>query len=501
MHDLALLMRLRADELFRISSTKYETNAKQKAFRRVHTLTMLVLAVAVFTGLFVLSQKLAALGFRAMLPSMGYILATVVTFLVTVLHMNETLAGSEDAEFLLSMPLRSGVQVFTIFLTQYLRNLFYSFLVSAPMGIVYALSAPVPGKYWVYWVIGQLFTCMPISGIGSLVGLAIALLLSSSTRSNLIQSIVAIVTTGVTIRLLLGIINKMGVVMEKGLGRPPEELAQEFVTIFSQNYRFSRLFQLGIVEMTPVWTVLFIILSAIWYGFFIFMLTMGYNVIIISLRCPIDYHEYELTTLKQQPLSRALYKREASHLFHSRAFFTNSFLGVLLGILIPLNFAQVGGHTFLSRFTLDAFERPLMFAMPFVLCVFIALSNTTYCAMSLEGKRHWILETIPMNNSVLRRAKQELNLTITVPLALLSALFTVLAFHPGIGLSVLTFLLPLAYAFATAWYGSIIGEKYADFSATSEQQAMRQGVPFLLGYLPMVLLPAVLAVVVFFVAA
>ena len=34
MHDLALLMRLRADELFRISSTKYETNPKQKAFRR-----------------------------------------------------------------------------------------------------------------------------------------------------------------------------------------------------------------------------------------------------------------------------------------------------------------------------------------------------------------------------------------------------------------------------------------------------------------------------------
>ena len=501
MHDLALLMRLRADELFRISSTKYETNPKQKAFRRAHTLIMVLLAVAVFAGLFVLSQKLAALGFRDMLPSMGYILATVVTFLVTVLKMNETLAGTDDAEYLLSMPLRNGVQVLTIFLTQYLRNLFYTFLISAPMGIVYALSAPVPGKYWVYWVIGQLVTCMPISGIGSLVGMVVALILSASTRSNLIQSIVAIVTTGVTISVLLNIINKMGIIMQKGLGKSPEELASEFVTVFSQNYRFSRLFQLGIVEMSPVWTALFIVLSAVWYGFFVFLLTMGYNVIIISLRCPIDYHEYELTELKQQPLSRALYKREAANLFHSRAYFTNSFLGVLLGILIPLQLARTGAATFFGRFGLSAWEHPAAVAAPFVLCLFIALANTTYCSMSLEGKRHWILETSPMDGAVLRRAKQNLNLTITVPLALLSAALTIVAFRPGIVLSLLTVLLPIGYAFATAWYGSVIGERYADYSATSEQQAMRQGVPFLLGYLPMVLLPAALAVIALLVAA
>lgn len=499
MHDLSLLLKLRADELFRMSATRYEKNPKQRVIRRVHTLIMVLLAVAVFVGLFALSQTLANLGFRDMLPSLGYILATVVTFLMTVLKMNETLAGSEDAEYLLSMPLRNGVQVLTIFLTQYLRNLFYTFLISAPMGIVYATSAPVPGKYWVYWVIGQLFTCMPISGIGSLVGMVIALILSASKRSNLIQSLVAIVTTGVTLQVLFGIVNKLGVVMQQGLGKVPEELASEFVTVFSHNYRFARLFQLGIVEMQPAWTALFMVLSAVWYFFFVFLLTMGYNVIIISLRCPIDYNEYEFKPLKQQSLSRALFKREAAHLFHSRAYFTNSFLGVILGLLIPWNLARVGASTFLGRFTLNAFEHPLAVAMPLILCLFVGLSNTTYASMSLEGKRHWILETTPMNESVLRRAKQKMNLCITVPLALVSALLAYIAFRPGVLLGALYFLLPLGYALVTAWYGSVIGEKYADFSATSEQQAMRQGAPFLLGYLPMVLFPVVLATISFLV--
>lgn len=492
MHDLSLLLKLRADELFRLSATRYERNPKRRAMRRLHSLTMLLLAVAVFAVLFLLSQKLASLGFRDMLPSLGYILATVVTFLMTVLKMNETLAGSEDAEYLLSMPLQNGMQVLTIFLTQYLRNLFYTFLISAPMGIVYATSAPVPGKYWVYWAIGQLFTCLPISGIGSLVGMVIALILSASTKSNLIQSLVAIITTGVTLQVLFSIVNKLGVVMQEGLGKTPAELSAEFVTVFSQNYRFARLFQLGVVEMQPAWTALFMGLSAVWYFFFVFLLTMGYNVIIIALRCPIDYHEYEFKPLKQQRLSLALYKREAQHLFHSRAFFTSSFLGVLLGLLVPWNLARVGATTFFSRFTLEAFEHPAAMAVPFLLCFFVALSNTTYCSMSLEGKRHWILETTPMNEAVLRRAKQELNLSITVPLALVSALLSYIAFRPGAGLGLLYFVAPLTYALLTALYGSFIGEKFADYSATSEQQAMRQGTPFLLGYLPMVLLPLLL---------
>lgn len=497
MHDLRLLLRLRTDEMFRRSVTKYERNPKRKALQHVHTGIMLLLAALVFLFQFVFSQKMVSMGFAAMLPVYGYVLGALITFLASVLKMNETFAGSEDAEYLLSMPLSSSMQVLTLFLMQYLRNLVLTFLLSAPMGIVYAMSEGVSGAYWVYWVVGQLCTCLPLSGIGSLIGIVLALILSSSSKSNLIQSVVSIGVTGAVIWALLSMLGKIGLVLQNGLARAPSELAAEFVTLFCQNYRFARLFQLGIVEMSPIWTALFLILSVMWYGFFSFLMTMGYPVILISLRCPIDYKKYEFTALKETSVERALFNREVANLLHSRAYFTNSMLGVLLGVLISLFAVLNGGTDLLDRFGVASAAQQLVVSLPLFLCVFVGLSNTTYCSMSLEGKRHWLMESLPMPESVLRRAKQELNLCLTVPLALVSGVLSAAAFHPGVALSVLTVLLPLLYAVLTAWFGSIVGERYAEYDATSEQAAMHQTAPFLLGYLPMVALPLLLGVLVF----
>lgn len=499
MNKLFLLLKLRAEDQFRFSVVKHEKDPKRRAFRLTLSGLRLLFGVLLYLLLLALSKKLSDLGYGAMLPTTGYVLASVVTFVMTILKMNETISGTRDAEFLLSTPISSYAQAMMTFLSLYLKSLVYTFLLASPMTIVYGLQTNVAGTYWVYSIVGFFFICMPVAGIATLLGLVLALILSTSTRSNEIQSLFSVLATAGAVGLVLLILDKLGNILKNGVSFSPAEQAQQMVDVLCANYKFARFYQHGVVEGQVGWFVLFLLISFLWYGFFLLLLTMGYRDILIALRCPVDYHLYEWKEQKQIPVKTALFRREVKQFLHSKSYLISSMLGVILGILIPLNLVLVTGVDFFARFHLEAFYPRVQAAIPAMVCFFVGLSCTSYCSMTMEGRHHWIMETTPMETSIIRASKLKLNLLITVPLAVISAVLFLVACRPSALVVVLSLLIPVLYAVLTAWGGSVIGEKYADFSVDSEQQAMHWGAPFLLGYLPGILLPFLVTLLVFLV--
>ena len=496
MNKLGILIRLRADESFQLSVAKHEKNPKNKVFRLVQKLLTAAIGIVIYVLLFVLAEKLAKLGYVDMLPATGYVLTSVVTLVLTLMKMNETITGSADAEFLLSTPISSYAQALMTFLSLYVKSLVYTFLLSTPMTIVYGVTVGAGANYWLRAVVGFFFISMPVAGIATLLGLVLSLILSTSTKRNEIQSFMSIFATTGAVALVLMIVDKLGNILKNGTGTEPAELAQEMVTVLCSNYKFAMFYERGLITMQFGYLFLFLMTSAMWYLFFLMLMTIGYREFLIAMRCPVDYHVYEFKDLKATSVKSALFKREVKQFLHSKSYLISSMLGVILGIGIPLNFVCTTGEDFFNRFGLSGMYGNFLAAIPALICLFVGISCTAYCSMSMEGKRHWIMETTPMDVSVIRASKMKLNLCITLPLAVVSAVLFIIGCKPGVVVSILSLLIPVGYAILTAWWGAYIGDKYADFNANSEQQAMRQGNAFLLAYLPGVLIPATLAVII-----
>lgn len=248
MSKLCLLLRIRLDELFGISATKYGKNQKKKISKYIHGVIMFLLFVISVGMAYGVALKLAESGFANLLPVTSYVVGSIISLVVTILKINEMLSGNEDAEFLMSMPFSTISQVAVLFLILYLKNTFYAMIAVVSMGIVYGMYTSVSGSFWALWILGLLLTSLPASGIAALIGMVIAIFLSTSKNSNLIQSLISMgIFTGIII-LILHTIARVGEVLLKETNQNNESLCQEIIAEITGNYKLAAFYQNGIVE-------------------------------------------------------------------------------------------------------------------------------------------------------------------------------------------------------------------------------------------------------------
>lgn len=496
MRDFLLILRIRLDEALNISRTRYSGRSRDRIESVSFTLMRILIFCAVFCILHALCAYLGRNGLAEVLPTLFYSISFTVSFLLTIVNMNELITGNEDSEFLLSMPVSEFSHVFIMFLTLYVKSLIPVVLLCVPAVMVYADYTVLSAFFWVRWVLGVLLTSLPMGGIGALAGMAITLTLAENPNKNRIQSGIALCFTFIGVVLIIFLIDRIGLVMLHGLGSAQAEVCNRIIATLIKNSLFSRFYQHAVIEGNGPYLFIFTLVSLIWYLAIAMLVGLSYRIMTISLRCPVHYKLYEWHEQKQNSIEKAFMQRERSLFFGSKSYMTKSFVGIIIGIIIPLNFCIVSPTVFLSIFSLDHLLLPISRAVPCIICFFTALSCTSYCAFSIEGRRCWISETAPVDKAFLCRCKVKLNLSLTLPFALISAVLCLIAFRPSPALAAAYILIPAFYAVIIAYWGIFIDSRFGDCSRESETQAMHQGVSYLLGYLPGLLLPVIAAAII-----
>ncbi len=449
-----------------------------KEFADPRKLILVPMYAVVFFGIFELAKYLDASGQTSTLPILGYVMALALTFITTILKINDTFSGKDDSEFLLSMPFSSAVQVFSMFTIMYVKNLAYCILTELPCLLVYMqtqhINIPV-------WIIGLLFTSLMINGIAVLVGIVIILGLASSPKKNQIVSGISLTLIAAVIALVLLLADRIYLVTTGVAG-----LDVSIVGEVTHYFRIARFYQMGIVEGEITNILLYVFMSLIWYAVFLFMHTMAYQTVITELRSPAVYGTMDEVKGTPKEPEKALLKKEINQFLRSRSYLINASIGLILGIALPINFIILGTETL----------GMLKWAVPAIICLCVGLSCTTYCSLSMEGRRHWIMETIPMEVNDVVKSKVLINLYLTVPMSVISGILFAIAFHANVIQIILYLVVPVLYSFLTAILGIKLDIKYGSFKSESEDIVLRQGKPFLLGYVPFVVVPVVVAALI-----
>lgn len=488
MSNLALILKIRLNELFQVDATIKNPSKGVKAVALLHNVIMLAGYGLVMWLIYMLAQLMVSYELTAILPITGYIGSSLICLLITILKINQMLSGNEDSEFLLSMPFSSAVQVFAMFIILYVRNLLICIMIELPLALVYTQNIAVAPGFWGTWAYGAIITCLPLSGIAVMVGMFVTLCLVHSPRKNQIMSGISMCFVAGILCVLASLFDRIYLVSSNAIAIDGDSISSALIHEISVNFRFARFYQNGIVANDPFYIILFTFMSILWFAVLLFMHTMAYQTVVTALRSPVSYGSYELTTLSEMSTAKAIMKKEREQFFRSKSQLVYSSVGIFIGIIVPINFMIINTADFAR----------LAPVIPAIVCALVGFSSISYCAVSIEGRRHWILDSSPIDFWEFLKCKCMVDLMLKLPFAVISgALFSV-AFKVSAGMFVLNIIIPLIYGVITSVWGIMVDYKCANYGNESEEIVMTQSTSFILAYLPGLVLPIVIGALVYF---
>ena len=135
-------------------------------------------------------------------------------------------------------------------------------------------------------------------------------------------------------------------------------------------------------------------------------------------------------------------------------------------------------------------------AMPLFVSFFVALSCTTSVSLSMEGETRWILGSSPLRPWDIFLSKILVNITIVIPLELVS--IAILA--TGLGISgmdlVLLIVVPTSYALFIPALGIVMNIRYPRYDWSSEYYAVKGGSVSMLGSMGIGLVSVIVPLIV-----
>ena len=459
-------------------------------FSFVRLLILTTIYIGIFITLCKLSQFIGRIGLSSILPITGYIMTLVITFLVVILSLNDLFSGNEDSEYLLSTPIGIFSQVMVMFVRMYIKNLLYTILIQVPFLLGYISYGGSISM--IKWVIGLLFTSLPICGIATLIGMVILLSLARNNHKNLIMSILTILSMIVAIIILIVVIDRIYLISTHQVHFDASVVSQSIIQELSKNLKFARFYQYGIVQNDIGYLLLFIFMSVIWYGVLLFMHTMAYQTVITALHAPnshgIKTKQEVLNKMHMRSPYRTLIHKELSQLLGSKAYLTHISLGMILALILPINFMIIGTDHFLQYKNM----------IPILLCILIGISNISYCSLSFESKRYWIVSSAPIDHKLVIKSKGLVNILFILPIMIISSICFSIAFKCSIDMMIINIIISILYTILITLYGLYINSIYRNYYSETESIILHLSQNYILGYLPGILLPLIILIILLY---
>lgn len=403
---------------------------------------------------------------------------SLVGFFTTVYKAGGVLFSYKDYDLVMSLPIRTSDVVASRVLQLYVMNLFFTLLVMLPAGAVYAIQAKPGAPFYLFFLLTlPWITLLPIIA-ATILGALISWISSRFRASRIIN---LVLTFGFVITLLGGSFTLDGGKQElTDLGTALGD------TVFKL-YPLASLYVDAVCSYRVSALLIFISLSVLSFILFSIILATRYKAIHTGLMTSHAGRKYTLKPLQASSAFRALYLKELRRYFSSTNYVLNTGIGMILLLMMSVSLLFISPDQLGTLAEIPQLAAYLNTLSPLVVSLFVILSCTTSCSISLEGNQLWILKSAPVAKPVIVLSKIAVNLTITLPVLVVSSVLMIITLRTGWLESLLLLLIPVIYACYSAMIGVIVNLKLPKLDWTSEVTAIKQSaavlVSMIIGFL------------------
>ncbi len=404
------------------------------------------------------------------------VIATSLGCISTVFYAKSRLFEAKDNDFLLSLPIRPWIIIFSRMTSLYLFTFSLQALILLPAFVHYFTVVAISFAPVVFQLILLFVLPLGTMAICSLLGWLIAIVTSRVRAKNLF-SILFFVAFMVGYFLLINKMNeyllyivangeKVAGVMKKylfpfwqaGLGATGEPLGA-FTTCLLFGGAFA---------------IVYFLLSKTFY-------------LLVTVRRGEKKKKYTEKTVKNRSAGYALFSREFLRFFKNPLIVLNSALGSVFLLILP----------FILLFKPDLYQQiaqveELKGIITLILCTIVcgisAFNTVTASSVSLEGETIWLVRSLPVSTKSVFLAKIALHVTITALPALFCVILLSVLCKLGVGLCLLSILTIISFVFLCAQCGLALNLKFPNMHWTNEIATVKQSVSVLITMLSSIIL-------------
>ncbi len=489
MNEMFLLIKAYFLSSFRINRLKYEGDSKART--KAGGITVLIgfsyVMIAVLVGFysFLLASVFSAMGAMHLLLSIMAMAASVFTLFTTIYKVDGLVFQFRDYDMLMSLPFRTRTVIASRMVILYLMNLVFTALVMVPASIVFCFYVPATPLLVTGLIVGILtLPLLPIS-IATLIGTLIAAAAARFERKNIFSMIF-------TILLMLLIMAASFGMSSFSTSGQQAEIATSIAGVVSKVYPIADWFSLGIVG-NVLNLILYLLISILPFALVAWVLSKFYSKLNAWLSSSKKAVAYDRSSLRAASATKALLRREWKMYFSMPWYVMNTITGPLL-LTIGTVVVLVGGKAIVGSFAPGLVGESLgaiAVVAPIGMSFLTSLSCTTAPSVSLEGKRLWLLRSLPFSSLNIIATKIKMNLLLVLPVAFIDVTILCIFLQPALPTVLLMYITPAVYSVFFAMFGMYHGLRHVNLNWTSEMVVIKQSAPVMIAVITAMVLTMV----------
>ncbi|MCL2227368.1 MAG: hypothetical protein FWB97_07040 [Oscillospiraceae bacterium] len=418
------------------------------------------------------------------------ILAFALCIIGGIFMVQSQVFSARDNTLLLSMPIKPSAILAGRLCALIIIEYVYAAIIFVPALVVLLISgyiAYVPVLGAALFLLGFLFIPLAALAVGCFVGWLVALMSTRIRNKNIPTLVLSLALLGAYFWFYSQMMNNLNMLIAEGA-----QIAEAVRRAVFPAYHFGTAVADGNFLSFLIFTVCMVAPFLLMY----YLLSISFVKLTTGGR-GVKKIVYKEKALQVSGAKMALLKRELMYLWSQPMYILNAALGSIAALILA-------GILFIHpRILLDHLE-PLAallpdfdigFAAAIVLSALTVMNAVSAPSISLEGKKLWIVKSLPINASDVLLSKVWMHMTVSgIPLAL-AAIASVVAFRMD-GLQIaLAFILPLAATLMIALLGITFGLAFPRFDWINPLQPVKQGMAVMLTMFGSMALVGVLALV------
>lgn len=455
----------------------YEKNPKERSKARrmgilVIVVGLLILGLSFFYS-WVMAQPLKEIGMLEVLLAVMIAAACIIMLITTIYKINGLVFRFKDYDMLMSMPIPTNTIVVSRLLVLYFYNLLFTAIVMVPAWIIYGIyAAPSWGSY-IYFFVGMILLPLVPVVISSIIGCIVGIVAAKLRHKNLVSILLTLVFLLAIMALSFQMSYGMGSTMNHFASIGPA-LQQSILA----SYPLAGLFLQGVCALEFGPFLLYAAISLALFAIYIWAMSRIFkklNTWAISVQTK---KNFVMKKAKGKSGFTALYHKELRRFFASSTYVVNTSFGMIL-LLIASVAAVIFGREQIQTVLPSEFLPQVGWLIPMAMSFLVAMTCTTACSISLEGKSIWITKILPVREKSILLSKIAVNFTLIFPALLICSVLLSVVFATSVVQGLCMFLVPAAYGLFVSIFGLYLNLKMPNFQWKSEVTVVKQSAPMM----------------------
>ena len=463
------------------SKTKI-SGAKAVLYALLYLYVIVVFAAFSAMIAYSLGSIFVPLGFDSLYFGLFITAALTLVFIFSIFETKSGLFECRDNELLLSMPIKPRhivlSRIFTILIYNYLETAIIMLPAIVVYGIFGGSLVGIFGSVIATLMLPLLSTALS-SGVGYLVALISKKLRNSSFLTTAV-SLVFLAAYFVGYNYLLESVDSLA------------EMSPEMAMVLAEGLGIFGI--VGTVAMLePLSVAIFAALSLGSAAIAYILISKSYISIVTANRGA-KRIAYRAKRLEKRSAFSAMVAKELRAFFSSANYMLNAGLGavftVVLGVIALVKKADLAEAVSLLPLLFDGIENINEFISAQVAAALVLVSSMTFIsapAVSLEGKRLWVIKSMPISARCVLFSKAIPHIIVSGVPTVISTILLIIAIEPELAFWPFIILVPILATVFSSLLGIVIGTALPKFDYQSEVQLIKQSLSTMVSMFSMML--------------